>query len=100
MLRFLTLLATFPVLLLWSPAHAQVPNACAERHMIVDRLKAGYSEDPVSIGVAQNGSVVEVFASKDGSFTIIATQPTGVACILVTGESWEDLPISNSGQKI
>lgn len=99
MLRSLTLLAAFPVLFLGGAAHAQTPNACAERNMIVERLDAGYSEKPVSMGLSVNGSVVEVFASTGGSFTIIATQPDGTSCILVTGQSWEDVPLSKAGQK-
>jgi hypothetical protein len=72
-------------------ADAQMPNACGDRSKIVKRLDSGYSEKPIAMGLAVNGSVVEVFASNKGSFTIIATQPTGVSCILVTGESWEGL---------
>lgn len=99
MLRSLTLLTAFPVLFLGGAVHAQTPTACAERNMIVKRLDAGYSEKPVSMGLSVNGSVVEVFASTSGSFTIIATQPDGVSCILVTGQSWEDVPLSKAGQK-
>ena len=72
-------------------ANAQVPNACGDRGMIVERLDTGYSEKPVAMGLSVNGSIVEIFASQNGSFTIIATQPTGESCILVTGESWEGL---------
>ena len=70
-------------------ANAQAQNVCADRNMVVERLNSGYSEEPVAMGLLVNGSIVEVFASKDGSFTIIATRPSGVSCILVTGESWE-----------
>lgn len=72
-------------------ADAQIANACADRSKIVERLDSGYSEKPVAMGLAVNGSIVEIFASNQGSFTIVATQPSGVSCILVTGESWEGL---------
>ena len=72
-------------------ANAEMQKACADRAMIVERLNSGYSEEPVAMGLSVNGSIVEVFASKDGSFTIIATKPSGVSCILVTGESWEGM---------
>lgn len=79
---------------------AQTPEACADRSVIVERLDAGYSERPVAMGLSANGAMVEVFASSNGSFTIIATRPSGVSCILVTGESWEGLSEQVAGLPI
>ena len=89
------LLFSFPISL-----HAQVPGACAERGMLAERLGVKYAEKPVSMGLSADGSVIEVFASTSGTFTIVATQPSGVACIIVTGESWEGLPALKAGLKI
>ncbi len=65
---------------------------CGERRAVVENLEQTYSEAPVSIGLASNGSVIEVLASPSGSFTIILTQPNGLSCIMAAGENWEDLP--------
>ena len=65
---------------------------CGERRVVVENLEKTYSEAPVSIGLASNGSVIEVLASPSGSFTIILTRPNGVACVMAAGENWENLP--------
>lgn len=72
------------------PAHSQV--MCAERSTVVKNLEKTYSEAPVSIGLASNGSVIEILASPSGSFTIILTQPNGMSCVMAAGESWENIP--------
>lgn len=71
------------------PAVAQ--NLCGERVDIIDTLKKRYQEVPVSMGLAGNGGVVEIFASTKGSWTILVTRPTGVACVVSAGEAWESL---------
>lgn len=73
---------TFPVV---------AQNLCGERVDIIDTLKSRYHETPISMGLAGNGGVVEVFASQKGSWTILVTQPTGVACVVSAGEAWESL---------
>ncbi len=80
-----------------SPAQAQ--QMCGERSEALVRLENGYSEVPAAMGLASNGSVVEVFASESGTFTIIITQPNGISCMMVSGESWEDLPAQLAGAK-
>lgn len=65
---------------------------CGERRAVVANLEKTYSEAPVSIGLASNGSVIEVLASPSGSFTIILTQPNGLSCVMAAGENWENLP--------
>ncbi len=65
---------------------------CGERRAIVANLEKTYSEAPVSIGLASNGSVIEVLASPSGSFTIILTQPDGFSCVMAAGENWKNLP--------
>jgi len=71
-------------------ASAQIA-ACGDRGSIAEKLDDGYSEQPVAMGLSTDGSVIEVFASTTGTFTIVVTQPTGMSCILVTGGSWEGL---------
>ena len=63
---------------------------CGERGKIIDRLKKVYSEDPASIGVMSNGSIIEVYASPDGTFTVLITAPKGKTCLVASGDSWED----------
>jgi predicted benzoate:H+ symporter BenE len=71
------------------PSRAE--NLCGQRMDILETLKTRYHEAPISMGLAVNGGVVEVFASHIGTWTIVVTQPTGVSCVVSAGESWEDL---------
>ena len=43
------------------------------------------------MGLAANGSVLEVLASKDGTWTILITSPNGTSCVVAVGDSWEAL---------
>lgn len=83
-----------------TPGSAQSTAACGDRGYIAQKLDNGYSEKPVAMGLSADGAVVEVFASNAGSFTIIVTRPNGLSCILVTGESWEDLMALKAGLKV
>ncbi len=91
MLR-LALIATTAALIAMPPsAHAR--QACAERADITKRLSTKYFEHPVASGVANNGGLLEVLSSKDGStWSIIVTMPDGQACMFAVGQHWEMLP--------
>lgn len=77
-----------------SAAAQQGGMLCGDRDQVLQNLEQGYSEAPVSMGLASNGSVIEVLASPKGTFTIIMTQPNGVTCLMVAGESWKHAPAS------
>ena len=72
------------------PAMAQV--VCSERGKFLERLASGFEETPVAMDLASNGSVLEVLASDDGTWTIIVTTPKGRSCVVASGEAWEDVP--------
>lgn len=70
---------------------------CNDRQKFLDHLSSKYDEAPVSMGLASNGAVLEVLASrKTGSWTIIITGPTGQSCVIATGEGWENITVSLS----
>ncbi len=74
-------------------AAAQKPDTagrCDTRSAILDFLSSRYAEEPVAMGVAEDGGLVEVLASREGStFTIIVTSPDGRTCMVAAGEGWE-----------
>lgn len=75
-----------------APAHAQGRN-CADRAMIVERLASGYGETRQSVGLAMDGSLVEVFAALDtGTWSILMTSPGRPTCLVAAGTSFEALP--------
>ncbi|WP_264210948.1 hypothetical protein [Leisingera thetidis] len=74
-----------------APAAAQSRN-CAPRDMVIKRLAEKYGESRQSIGMGQQGMVMETFASADtGSWTITVTTPNGMTCLVASGQSYEVL---------
>lgn len=70
---------------------AQTPN-CAPRLDVLQRLAQTYGETRRGIGMAQQGAVMEVFASDDtGTWTITVTLPNGLTCLVAAGEAYETL---------
>ncbi len=79
------------------PATAQAQMVCGERGSVVSGLEKNFSEAPVSMGLSSNGSIVEIFASPDNTWTIVMTKPDGMSCVLMAGEDWESLPTQLAG---
>ncbi len=77
------------------PAAAQ--TVCADHNQITDRLATIYSESRVGIGLDENGRVIEVFASEQGSWTILVTFPDGRTCLIAAGEAWEPAMLAVTG---
>lgn len=72
--------------------HAEARPACGERDSVVDRLADKFGETRQSIGLGANNAVVEVFASQDtGTWTITVTMPSGVTCLLASGQAFETM---------
>jgi hypothetical protein len=65
--------------------------ACAVRKVVVGQLAERYQETRRGIGMTANASVLEVFASEDGSWTITVTLPSGMTCLVASGQGWEAL---------
>jgi hypothetical protein len=85
-------LAVLPVLgcsLFAGPSEAAAQASCGPRDQIVKVLADQYKEDPVGIGLAQPGQVLEVFASQAGSWSMVMTMPDGKACLIAAGDNWE-----------
>ena len=75
-----------------SAAETQTQRNCAPRDTVVERLAQGYGETRQSVGLGRDNSMVEVFASlQSGSWTITVTTPTGLTCLIASGQSFEPL---------
>ncbi len=92
MIRLIALLIALTLSLVATAQTAQ--NAgCSTRDDLLNRLSDGFSEDPVALGVATSGGVLEVLSSASGAtWTIIITTPDGQSCLFASGESWQTLP--------
>lgn len=71
-----------------SAADAQARN-CAPHPVVIEQLAERYGESRQSIGLGANNTVVEVFASETGSWTITATTAAGLTCLMASGQAFE-----------
>lgn len=90
------------IALMAQQATAQTNRNCAPRDRVVERLATTYGESRQSIGIGQQGMVIETFASGDtGTWTITVTTPNGMTCLVASGQAWEHLaealPNTDSG---
>ena len=65
---------------------------CGERTAIIGTLSSDFAESPSSSGITDAGALVELFTSLRGSWTIIATRPDGVSCLVASGADWRTAP--------
>jgi len=77
-----------------SAGEPQAPRQgmCGDRGQVLSTLDGGYKEHPTAMGLASNGTVVEVLSSEEGTWTIIVTAPNGVSCLMAAGDYWQSLP--------
>ncbi len=69
------------------PVAAQ--SAAMPRTAVVELLGDRYSEQSVGLGIAQNGGIIELFTSKDGTtWTMLLTMPNGMSRMIATGKYW------------
>lgn len=61
---------------------------CAARSDVVKMLREQFGETPVAHGLAHTGAVAEVFLGPKGTWTIVATSPQGLSCMVGSGENW------------
>jgi hypothetical protein len=81
---------TFAAALFLSTAHpAYSISVCARYEDLKQTLSKRYQEKISAYGLSKQKDKVEIFVSKSGTFTILATRPDGLSCILAVGDNWE-----------
>jgi len=74
---------------------------CGDRATLMKTLKEQYKEVPVGLGISQKSTeAFEVYASESGSWTVVMTMSNGMACVMATGHSWQNLPTKVAGSEI
>ena len=91
MLKFNIVCACVSLIALGSANPAQAAM-CGKRVDFIKALNDKYQESGKALGIAGQVNLVEIFASKAGTWTILVTTPEGRTCIIAAGSSWEDLP--------
>jgi hypothetical protein len=72
-----------------APAHAE---ACAPRDEFARHLETTYQEMAQGVGVANDGSMFEIFASVNGSWSLLITNGRKISCIVAAGDMWMAKP--------
>lgn len=68
---------------------AQTLN-CAPRDAVLTRLGEAFGETRQSVGLGNNNTIMEVFASEHtGTWSIMITAPGGLTCFVAAGRSFE-----------
>lgn len=65
-------------------------TVCAPRAELVSQLDIQFDERRKAMGLMGERTMMEVFASRGGSWTILSTDTQGTSCIVAAGEGWDD----------
>ena len=85
---------------LGTPA-AQAQEMGLDHQAIVKQLVERHAERPAGIGLADNGGVIELYATEDGAtWTLMLTLPDGRTLVVATGRDWSGIPTLVKGQPI
>ena len=97
-IRPLKLAAVFAAVSLFScadVASAAVP--CGSHDALAKSLNTKFKEARRAMGVVNAKAVMEIFMSPQGTWTVLVTDTTGTACVIATGQDWQEVPIEITG---
>jgi hypothetical protein len=85
------------LILLPLPVHAAMQ--CAPHDTVATHLATSFGEARRSMGLAQDNTVMELYAAESGTWTLTVTLPNGMTCLVAAGTSFEtvDAPLPASG---
>lgn len=93
MRQLAALITVATMLLLGAQTRAQStqpPLPCHSHAELARQLHDRYDETPVSLGLQGNGNLLQVYSSaRTGTWTVVSTMPSGIACILAAGDRWQ-----------
>ncbi len=77
-----------------SASSVNAEQICVPRDKAVEQLGKQFEERMSGRGLAANGErMIELFVSKKGSWTVLASEPSGLSCIMASGESWQGIKV-------
>ena len=83
------------------PSIAAAQTFCVDRTDMLERLAAEYGEQLAEVKMIKDYGLVELLRSPSkGTWTIILTKPTGISCVLATGEGLEARGTESGGQEL
>lgn len=78
-------------------AQATQPVTCLPRDHMTAWLAQNHGEAMIGAGLGANGIL---FASPEGSWTVIQTDAEGLSCIAAFGEAWIDASAVAKGEPL
>ena len=76
-------------------------RACGEYGQLRGMLEDRYGERQASSGVAEDGSMLQLFASTSAdTWTMITVAPRGWACVVAVGRNWQEMLNLAQGQPV
>ena len=83
-------LIAFGLPILMGAVTAKAANPpCGPRYKMVEVLLKTYGEKPIGRGVTSKNTMVEIFTSPDGTFSVVITLPSKQSCIVSAGKRWK-----------
>ena len=70
---------------------------CANHDSMAKALTGKFKEARHAMGVVNSKTVMEIFMSPQGTWTVLVTDTSGMACIAASGEDWQDVPVAVAG---
>ena len=93
--RFAAVLAAVSIFSSVGVASAAMP--CGGHDAVVKSLNTKFKEARRVMGVVNARAVMEIFMSPQGTWTVLVTDTAGTACIIATGQDWQEVPIEMAG---
>ena len=82
---------TDPMTRITTPVEATAQRTCIPHEAADAKLRNEFSEKILGRGISGDGTLLEIFMSSRGSFTVIKTTPDGLSCVVDFGEGWQTL---------
>jgi hypothetical protein len=76
---------------------AEAAQKCGKHEDIVKVLASKYQESRRAMGLVSAQSVMEIYMSPKGTWTMLVSNTKGESCIVAAGEAWQELAIQAAG---
>ena len=93
--KFAAVLAA--VSLFSSAGVASAAAPCGSHDALAKSLTTKFKEARRIMGVVNANAVMEIFMSPQGTWTVLVTDTTGTACVIASGQDWQEVPIEITG---
>jgi hypothetical protein len=79
--------------------NATAAAVCADHDSIIKALANNYKETRRIMGEVNPDSVMEMFMSPEGTWTMLVTNTKGMTCIAAAGKKWQEVPAIPVGRE-